>query len=95
MSHNQERTSSKRRDSGINGRQDLGDRDTDSMSPKPSYPSKEPDSKILRGYCGGKKANRPISMSTLGQGPSPRKNSSSAMENPPRMDIAEGKGGNI
>jgi len=67
------------------------------MSPKPSYPSKEPDSRILRGYCGGggEKVNRLISLSTLGQEPSPRKNTSSAMKNPPRMDIAEGKRGNI
>ena len=46
---------------------------------KSSSPSEEPDNRILRGYCGGYKTGKPMSMSTLGQGPSPRKNPSSTM----------------
>ena len=41
------------------------------MSSKPSYPSEEADSRILRGYCGaGKFAIRP--KLCLGPGPLPR-----------------------
>uniref|UniRef100_A0A7N2M857 NB-ARC domain-containing protein n=1 Tax=Quercus lobata TaxID=97700 RepID=A0A7N2M857_QUELO len=53
MSYSQERASGKHRGSSINGGQDLAGHDRGPMSPKPSSPSEEPDSKILMSYCGG------------------------------------------
>ena len=34
------------------------------MSPKPSSPSKEPNSRILRGYCGAKEVDNPAPLYT-------------------------------
>ena len=73
MSHNQERAPGKRRGSDINEVQDLASHDIGPTSPKPSSPSEEPDSRILRGYCGGYKSGKPMPMSVLGPGPDPRK----------------------
>ena len=55
----QERVSDKRRGSGIDGGQDLTSHDRGPMSPKPSSPSEESDSRILRGYCGAKEFDNP------------------------------------
>ena len=38
--------------------------DRGSMSSKPSSPSEEPDSRILRGYCGAKELNNPSPLYT-------------------------------
>ena len=96
MSHSQERASGKRRGSGINEGQDLASHDRGPMSAKPSSLSEETDNRILRGYYGGYMTEKPMSMSTLGQGPSLRKNPSSAMGRILLgMDIAEDKRGNL
>ena len=50
----QEHALNKRRGSGIDGGQDLTSQDKGPRTPKPSSPSEEPDSRILRGYCGAK-----------------------------------------
>ena len=55
----QERASGKRRGSGIDGRQDLTSHDRGPMSPKPSSSSEEPNSWILKGYCGAKEFDNP------------------------------------
>ena len=55
----QERVSGKRRGFGIDGGQDLTSHDRGPMSPKPSSPSEEPDSRILRGYYGAKEFDNP------------------------------------
>ena len=55
----QKHVSGKQRGFGINGGQDLTSHDRGPMSPKPSSPSKEPDSRILRGYCGAKESDNP------------------------------------
>ena len=55
----QERTSGKRRGAGIDGGQDLTSHDKGPMSPKPSSPSEEPDSRILRDYCEAKEFDNP------------------------------------
>ena len=50
----QERVSGKQRGSGIDGGQDLTSHGRGPMSSKPSFPSEEPGSRILRGYYGAK-----------------------------------------
>ena len=93
MSHSQERASSKQRDSGIAEEQDLASRDIGPTSPKPSSPSEEPDNRILRGYCGGYKTEKPMSMSTLGPRPYLRKDPPRTKEGPSSAKIiAEDKG---
>ena len=69
MSYNQERVLSKRKSSGIDEGQDLASRDIGSTSSKPSSPSEEPDSRILRGYCGAKEFVIPTHFAL---GPMPR-----------------------
>ena len=59
MSHNQEHAAGKRRGSSIDEGQDLASHDIGPMSPKPSSLSEEPDSRILRGYCGVKELSNP------------------------------------
>ena len=59
-----ERASGKRKGFGIDGGQDLTSHDRGPMSPKPSFPSKEPDSRILRGYCRAKEFDNPSPLYT-------------------------------
>ena len=53
------RVSGIQKDSSINEGQNLTSHDRSLMLPKPSSPSKDPDSKILRGYCGAKELGNP------------------------------------
>ena len=55
----QERVSGRRIGSGIDRWQGLTSYDRDLMSSKPSSPSEEPDSRILRGYYGARELGDP------------------------------------
>ena len=50
----QKRVSGIQKDSSINEGQDVTSHDRSLMLPKPSSLSKDPDNKILRGYCGAR-----------------------------------------
>ena len=50
----QKRVSGIQKDSSINEGQDVTSHDRRLMLPKPSSLSKDPDNKILRGYCGAR-----------------------------------------
>ena len=50
----QEQALDKGRGSGIDGGQDLTSHDKGPRTPKSPTPSEEPDSRILKGYCGVK-----------------------------------------
>ena len=60
----QECVSGRQRGFDIDGGQDLTSHDRGPMSSKPSSPSEEPDSKILRGYCGAKELSNPDPLCT-------------------------------
>ena len=93
MSHSQEHASSKRRDFNTAEGQDLASHDVGPTSPKPIYPSEDPKSRILRGYCGGIKTEIPRSMFTLGPRPDLRKDHPRPYEGPSlAITIAEDKG---
>ena len=55
----QERALGKRRGSGAHGGQDSTGRDISLRISKSSSPPEEPDSRILRGYCGAKEFGNP------------------------------------
>ena len=89
----------------FSGGPDVANRDRGPISPKTSSPPEEPDSGILRGYCGGEKTSKPMSMFILGRRPSPREKSLldrgeekpllGHAESPPRHNVAEDGGGNL
>ena len=55
----QERALGRRRDLGTHGGQDLTSHDESPRISKPSSLSEEPDSRVLRGYCGAKESSNP------------------------------------
>ena len=55
----QERALGRRRGSGTHGGQDSTGRDIGPRTSKSSSPPEEPDSRILRGYCGAKEFGNP------------------------------------
>ena len=60
----QERVLDKRRGPSIDGGQDLTSHDKGPRTPKPFSPPEEPDSRILRGYCGPKEFDNPTPLYT-------------------------------
>jgi len=48
-----------RKDPSINEGQDVTSHDRSLMLPKPSFPPEDPDSRILRGYCGVRELGDP------------------------------------
>ena len=60
----QERVLDKRRGPSIDGGQDLTSHDKGPRTPKPFSPPEEPDSRILRGYCGAKEFDNPSPLYT-------------------------------
>ena len=59
ISKHQEHALDKQKGSGTDGGQDLASHDKGPRTPKSSSPSEEPDSRILRGYCGVKEFDNP------------------------------------
>ena len=59
MSKHQECALGRRRSPGTHGGQDLTNHDESPRISKPSSPSEEPDSRILRSYCGAKEFDNP------------------------------------
>ena len=75
----QERALGRRRGPGTHGGQDLTSHDESPRTSKPSSPSEEPDSRVLRGYCRAKEFGNPAhfissSRSTLRRKKCPRMN---------------------